>query len=298
MTRALVITNPVAARSKPRTLETSLAVLRRGGWQLEVVETTGPTDPRWFAEQALVEGYDRIVVHGGDGTLIQAAAAMVGSEVPMGLLPAGTGNVLAGNLGIPRSARAAAEVVLRGRPRRIDLGRLDRLHGDAYFSVAAGTGADAAVMGETTTAMKRTWGVAAYVATAVRVLPSIRSSRHLVTVDGEVMELEASMVLVANCRMAIPPVVPLGPDIELDDGLLNVVAVRADGLADGLRAVWQVMRNPERKDERLIRYAAGRVVTVSTDAPALVELDGDVDGLTPFTAEVVPGAIAVMTPLR
>lgn len=297
MTRALVITNPVAARSRPRTLEASLAVLRRAGWQLEVAETTSPTDPRTFAAQALLEGYDRIIVHGGDGTLIQAAAAMVGSEVPMGLLPAGTGNVLAGNLRIPRAPQSAAAVLLQGTERRIDLGRLDRTHGHGYFSVAVGTGVDAQVMGATTTENKRVWGIGAYIATTLRMLTSIRSYRHVITVDDEVMEVDASMVLVANCREAIPPVVPLGPDIALDDGLLNVVAVRALGVTDGLRVVWHVVRTPHRKNDR-IRYAAGRVVTVATEAPELVELDGDVDGSTPFTAEVVPGAISVLTPKR
>lgn len=297
MTRAIVITNPVAARSKPRTLETALSVLRRAGWQLEVAETSGPTDPRSFAAQALLDRYDRIIVHGGDGTLIQAAAAMVGSEVPMGLLPAGTGNVLAGNLRIPRSPRAAAGVILRGAERRIDLGRLDRAHGDAYFSVAVGTGIDAQVMGGTTTANKRIWGIGAYMATSVRMLSRIRSYRHVITVDGEVMEVDASMVLVVNCREAIPPVVPFGPDIVLDDGLLNVVAVKATGVTDGLRIVWHLVRTPHRQNDR-IRYATGRVVTVATDAPELVELDGDVDGKTPFTAEVVPGAISVLTPNR
>lgn len=297
MTRALVITNPVAARSKPRTLETALMVLRRAGWQLDVAETTGPRDPRMLAQQGLLEGYDRIIVHGGDGTLIQAAAAMVGSPVPMGLLPAGTGNLLAGNLRIPRAPQAAAAVLLQGTERRIDLGRLDRTHGDAYFSVAVGTGVDARVMGETTTENKRAWGIGAYIATTMRILPLIRSYRHIITVDDEVMEVDASMVLVANCREAIPPVVPFGPDIRLDDGLLNVVAVKAVGVADGLRVVWQVVRTPHRKNQ-LIRYAAGRVVTVATDAPELVELDGDLDGKTPFTAEVVPGAISVLTPNR
>ena len=105
------------------------------------------------------------------------------------------------------------------------------------------------------------------------------------------------MVLVMNCREVIPPHIKLREGIALDDGLLDVVAVRAGGPFEAVRAVWQAVRdNMADDDASLVRYARGRVVTVRTDTPLAVEMDGDPDGETPFTAEVVPGAIMVMTP--
>ncbi len=295
--RALIIYNPVAARSRQSSLEVAENVLRRAGWEVEVAATEGPQDPRRLAAQGRVAGVDVVAVLGGDGTTVRAAAALVGSEIPLALLPTGTGNLLAGNLRIPRSTQAAAELIVKGERQRIDLGKMERGQETVYFSVACGTGIDAEVMRHTDPEQKRRWGIGAYIATTLRLLPGLQSHRHIVTVDGVETEFDAAMVLVMNCREVIPPVLRFKRPISLNDGLLDVVAVRADSVIEGFRAVWQAVRNdPTEDDGGLIRYARGRVVTVVTDTPLAVEMDGDPDGETPFTAEVVPGAITVITP--
>lgn len=298
MARAVLITNPVAARSTARNLNQAAAVLRRAGITVEIVTTGAHGDARRIAGEAVAGGIDLVAVHGGDGTSVQAASALVGTDVPLGLLPAGTGNLLAGNLRLPRSPIEAARIIACGGPRRIDLGRVERDNGPVYFAVACGAGIDARVMGRTPSSEKRRWKIGAYIATALRMLPQIRSVPCRITVDGSVTETNAAMVLVANCGEVIPPWLRLGPGISPSDGLLDVLAVRADGVLDGLRAVWQAWRSVPREGGRdsLIGYARGRNITVETQSPEPVEMDGDPDGVTPFTAEVVPGAIAVMTP--
>jgi len=295
--RALIIYNPVAARSRQASLDVAEKVLRRAGWKVETAATEGPEDPRRLAAEGRVAGVDVVAVLGGDGTTVRAAAALVGSEIPLALLPTGTGNLLAGNLRIPRATNLAAELIVQGRSRRIDLGKMERDQGTVYFCVACGTGIDAEVMRHTDAEQKRRWGIGAYISTTLRLLPSLRSHRHVVTVDGVETVFDAAMVLVMNCREVIPPHVRFKHAIFPDDGLLDVVAVRADTMIEGFRAVWQAVRNdPTDDDGSLIRYARGRVVTVETDAPLAVEMDGDPDGETPFTVEVVPGAVAVITP--
>src|SRR5262245_5748825 len=149
MARAVLISNPVAARTHPAVAQAVSRVFRANGWGIDVRETDAPGDAHRFATEAVTGGTDVVAVFGGDGTTMQAARALVGSEVTLGLVPGGTGNVLAGNLRVPASPVAAAELIVRGNRRRIDLGRLEREDGLHYFGVACGAGADAKVMGGT-----------------------------------------------------------------------------------------------------------------------------------------------------
>src|SRR5262245_2611928 len=109
MTRALIITNPAAARTRSASVEVVERTLRAGGWDVRVLATGGSGDARRLAEEAVRNEMDVVGVFGGDGTTMQAAAALVGSKTSLGVLPGGTGNLLAGNLRIPTDPRRAAE---------------------------------------------------------------------------------------------------------------------------------------------------------------------------------------------
>lgn len=295
MPRVLVITNPAAARTKPKTVREVRDVLHRGGWEVEVVATGGPGDARRLAAEAVAAGMDAVAVFGGDGTTMQAASSMVGTDVALALIPGGTGNLLAGNLRIPSSPQRAAATLVRGVSRRLDLGRLDASGEQHYFAVACGAGFDAQIMAETTSAVKQRWGFGAYFATSLRLISEMRSHRFHIRVDGVEYEANAAAVLVANCAEVLPPFLRFGQGVRPDDGLLDVVVVRADSLADGVQAIWHLIRRAEGPDSR-IGHVSGREIHVETDAPVPVELDGDLAGHTPFTVTVVPGAIRVMVP--
>jgi diacylglycerol kinase (ATP) len=296
--RALLITNPAAARTQPLAVNVVRDALKAAGWQTELLATGGSGDARRLAEYGLAAGVDLVAVFGGDGTTMQAAAALVGTEVALGVIPGGTGNLLAGNLRIPVSPLRAAEVLVRGHTRRIDLGRMERLSGVHYFAVACGAGMDARVMAGTASEHKRRWGMAAYVATTLRLIGDVRSTAHHVTVDGVDYEATAAMILVANCGEVIPPFIRLGAAISPDDGLLDVVVMRADSVGESVRAVWELLRarGPIGRAQGLIGYARGREITVASATPEPVQLDGEPEGETPFTATVVPGAIRVVVP--
>src|SRR5947207_14786050 len=121
MTRALVITNPFAARADGRAVTAILKILGRGGWNVDLRTIKAPGDARRIAEESLGEGFDVLVSHGGDGTAMQVAAAIAGSGIALGVVPGGTGNVLAGNLQLPRTTAAAARALLKARAPAIDL---------------------------------------------------------------------------------------------------------------------------------------------------------------------------------
>jgi diacylglycerol kinase (ATP) len=296
--RALLITNPAAARTAPMAVKAIMNTLKIAGWDTEVRATSGPGDARRLAEYGVSAGVDVVAVYGGDGTTMQAAAALVGTDIPLGVIPGGTGNLLAGNLRIPASPARAARALVNARPKRFDLGRMDRPGGAQYFAVACGAGYDALVMAGTLARHKRRWGMAAYVATTLRLIPNLRSTIHTITIDGVKYEADASMVLVANCGEVIPPFVRLGPGIAPDDGLLDVVVLRANSFSESLRVVWDMLRvAPSTFGEAAyVARTRGRVVTVETDPVRPVQLDGEPGGETPFTATVVPGAIRILVP--
>ena len=149
MTRALLITNPFAARAHARAVTTIRDILEGGGWSVEVRSTNGPGDARRIAEESRAMGFDVLVSHGGDGTAMQVAAGIAGTGIALGLVPGGTGNVLAGNLRLPNDPANAARVIAEGMRRPIDIGRIERPEGTRHFAVASGAGVDASRVGVT-----------------------------------------------------------------------------------------------------------------------------------------------------
>lgn len=299
MTRALVIANPVAARIDPGALRAVVDVLQTGGWHADTLATHGPGDARRFAEEAVTAGYDVLVSYGGDGTAMQIAAALAGTGIPIGLIPGGTGNLLAGNLRLPRRPDAAARAIVRGRPRAVDLGAVERDDGTHYFAVACGAGFDAELMATTAAAAKQRWKMAAYVGRALTTLPTVTSVAHRVVVDGQAHEVPAAMVLVANCAELMPPFLRLGRAVEPDDGWFDVIALRADGVAGSVVAFMDVLRGIESGSARMWT-ARGRVVEIETLEPPRrpVQVDGDAAGETPVTARLLPHALLVMGAAR
>jgi len=300
LTRALLIANPAAARTAHDSVDAVAKALRSGGWTVEVLATGGPGHARELAQYGVAEQVDVIAVFGGDGTTMQAAAALVGTEIALGVIPGGTGNLLAGNLRIPASPARAARALLTAQPRRFDLGRMQRSDGLHYFAVACGAGYDAKVMAATLSEHKRRWGMAAYVATSFRLIGNIRSTLHHITVDGAEFDAYASMVLVANCGEVIPPFVRLRPGISPEDGLLDVIVLRADSFSQSVRAVWDLLRVApgDPGGGALVGHLRGREIGVVSEDVQPVQLDGEAGGDTPFHASIVPRAIRVLVPTR
>src|SRR6266542_2192247 len=285
MTRALLITNPFAARADARAVTAILEILGRGGWNVDLKTITGPGDARRIAEESRGMGFDVLVSHGGDGTAMQVAAGIAGTGISLGVLP--------------RSTASAARALLKARRLHIDLGVVERSDGPHYFAVAAGTGFDAQLMADTGLQAKRRWKVGAYVARAALTLTSVRSAPHRVTVDGTPQEVRAAMLLVLNCGQLPPGFLKLRADLSPDDGWLDVVALDADGALQSASAVLELFlggggaRNGK---GRRVWWARGRSVRVEVldDAPRPVQLDGEVTGETPFEAQLLPGALAVL----
>jgi diacylglycerol kinase family enzyme len=298
VTRALLITNPAAARTDARAVTAVRETLRDGGWEVEVLATTRPGDARRFAELARTESFDAVVCYGGDGTAMQAAAGLVGSDVPLGLVAGGTGNLLVGNLRLPRDPAAAARLMLRGKVLRLDLGAVQRSDGLHYFAVCSGAGFDAALMARTKPHAKQRWRMGAYIAQAIAALPAVHSVPHRITVDGDPHEVRAAMVLVCNCGELMPPFLRVPGDVRPNDGWLNVVTMRGEGALESAAAFFELLRGGSPNGAGRVWTARGRTVRVelaeAAGPPQPVQLDGEVAGVTPFETRLVPAALNVL----
>jgi len=295
MKKIFLIANPAAARASERSSRSIVEVLHGAGFALTVLTTSGPGDAVELCREAVREEADVVATFGGDGTVMEALEGLLDADVPLAVIPGGTANLLAGNLRIPNNPAKAAQVIVEGRARTIDIGRIETEEVTRYFAVGAGAGYDAELMSGTSGEAKRRWGWAAYVSFVMRTAPGIRPIPFRVTVDGSCSELDAASILVANCREIMPGILSLGEEVALDDGHFDTFILKAHGLLESAVLVMQLMRQKVRETNQ-VRRLRGREVHVDCDTPQPVECDGDVVGTTPFTATIIPGGRTVMVP--
>ena len=297
MTQALVI----GRRRQGRKIADAVRQVRRqleaGGWSVEesVVNTKGAL--RRTTARSVKHGVNVVVAVGGDGAVLQVVQVLAGSQVALGIIPMGTGNLLAGNLEIPKGIDQAVAVLVGGGRRRIDLGRLTIGGKRTMFAVACGVGFDAEVMRATGRSTKLRLGTLAYVAAAVKRQGQVRDVSHEITLDGVHHSMEATQVLLANFgRMG--PMMRTRLEVIPDDGLLDVLVIRASGPLGGLLAGWEALRQgePGESPEGHVFRARARKVRISTEAGRLVETDGSVVGRTPVRVSVRPAALTVIVP--
>ena len=297
MTRAFVVGRRRKGRKIREVVREVERLLQAGGWEVDSQVVTRKRDLRRRTAAAVEAQYDVVVAVGGDGAVLEAASALAETKVALGIIPTGTGNLLAGNLKIPNGPAAAVRVLLTGRRRRIDVGRVT-INGEHHdFTVACGVGFDAEVMDATGTAQKLRWGRLAYLANAIAQTGSIRNVTHEITLDGVQSTMEAAQVFIANFGRMLPMVAPRRR-VRPDDGLLDVIVIRASGPVPGLLAGWEALLQTELGESsggRVFR-AQAREVRIETEPSRLVETDGSVVGRTPLVASILPGALIVMVP--
>jgi len=290
--RVLLIANP-ASRRGARYFDAALAAFRTAGVACDAVLTERAGHGAALATQRAAE-YDAIFTLGGDGTAMEVVDALAGGTTPVGILPGGTGNLLARTLGIPLKVRRAVPALLQGEVARIDLGRLGT---GRRFAFAVGAGVDASMIERTPPWLKRYLGVIAYLQSWIRAI--VRRETFLVraTIDGERVERESFAVLVANFGAVLDDKLRLGPNIRQDDGVLDLCIFSPTSFRDTVRIVWRLLRQDYRADPCVL-YRRGHDFVVETVPPRLVQADGEMMGMTPITVAVEPLAAMMLVPKR
>lgn len=284
--RTLLVVNPAAGgrTAAPGDLERAIAILSDAGFRLDRVDTAadGPTSAD-LARRSLADGYEACIVAGGDGTVAPAAAALLGTEVVLGILPMGSFMNIAHGLGLPLAPVDAAAVIARQRPHRVDAGVVH----EAVFFETAGVGLDAELFVAARHAERGRWRRALR-----RVFRWLTHDTHeiTITIDGVSRTHRAMQLLVLNSPY-YAWALPLLPDASMEDGVLDVAVFPRMGRLALLRSLVAVMRMRP-LPSRPVRYRGARITITSPDAMT-IHADGVLAGRLPAEITCRAGALRV-----
>lgn len=289
--KAHVIINPAAGSNEP-ILNTLNDVFYPNGIIWDVSITMKHGDAESFAHVAAHYGdYDLIISYGGDGTVMEVATGMIGADVPLAILPGGTGNALASELGISQQLKAAVELICdeTHQLRYIDAGKV----GDRYFFLRAGMGLGVNLVEKTDRELKDRFGFLAYAFSALDVMQNPEHTTYKLTLDGEQVEYDGIACVIANSGFMGKFNFKLSSKITPDDGLLDVIIMNDD--LDSTLAMAASIIEQEQYAAALHHWQV-KNVTIEVDPPLSVRGDGEEFGQTPISIEVVPAAIPIVVP--
>jgi YegS/Rv2252/BmrU family lipid kinase len=295
-TTACLIFNPVAGQSDP---ENDLALIRshlEPEIDLDIRLTSEELDADTIASEAIAQGAKTIIASGGDGTLSAAANALIGTNIPLGIISRGTANAFAAALDLPDTIDAACKTILGGATRSVDAALCNGLP----MVLLAGIGFEAQTVERADRQAKKRFGMLAYVMAGLQQLRELSSFTAEIETEDKVITVTASAVTVAN---AAPPtsILAQGPaGVVFDDGLLDITVVSPVSRAGAIAASYHLLQTAlnensaaERDD---IGYLRAKRVIIRTNPLQKVVVDGEIIGNTPIDVESVPGGLTIFVP--
>jgi YegS/Rv2252/BmrU family lipid kinase len=313
MRKVALIYNPASGQSFHRSVsvvDEVLAILRQAGLEAEAIATTAPGSAAAQVQEAVRRGCDTILACGGDGTVHEVMQTLVGGDIALGVIPLGTANALASDLGLPIAPLRAAQMLLSAEPVRIPVGRIfftgaDGLEHSRYFTVAAGIGADAHLMYRMDARLKRQFGYALYAVEGLRVL----ATHAFPPFDAEVFPLGrgkprvevVSQLLAVRIRNFGGMLQNFAPGATLRNPNLRLVAFKTRSRFDFVRFLAAVVFRRQtfhRKIELLDSVSVTCRAHKNAKVPIYVEADGEPLGGLPARIEVVPDALTLLAPVQ
>lgn len=298
--RAYLIWNRMAGqRDVRRPLEEAVEALEAKGWSVRLCETVHAGDGTHWARQAVADGAQVALAAGGDGTINELVNGLVGSDVALGVLPTGTGNVWAKEMGLPawvppyrNPLREAALGLLDASVRAIDVGCAN----GRYFLLWTGVGFDAEVAHEVEPLMdlRHRLGNLLYAISGLSVAMSFVGTRCRLVIDGQPIRQRVVMIIISNIQLYGAGLFRLAP-AYLDDGYLDANIFLGHGPAATFHHFFSLLTQYSIRDPRAIHYRARRV-EIYADKPMPVQVDGDASGRTPLIVEAIPQALKILVP--
>ena len=286
MNDTIVILNPAARRDRAKRWQARVESLARG---CTVASSSSAQEAESLARKAVAEGFGKIVAAGGDGTIHAVVNGLAGSSAALGLLPIGTMNVFASELGLPvNDLDSCWDIIERDQVRLVDLPSAN----GKYFVQLAGVGLDAQAVKETSAALKRNFGPLSYLISAAQI--AARKPPRLFVESNDTSIREASFVLIGNGRRYGGPF-PFFKQAMLDDGLLDIVAFKQVGYLDLLKYLQEVFFSSDISIPE-VEYFQTEHLRVSSDQDVPVELDGELVGNCPVEFALRDHRLRVLAP--
>lgn len=290
--RIHVVINP--GSGKPQSILHILnAVLRPRDidWEISLTQKSG--DAERFARQAAENGVDVVAAYGGDGTVMEVARGLMGSATPMAIIPGGTANLMAVELGIPKNLNKAVGVAAdeHSAVHSIDVGAT----GAGYFLLRVGMGFPARKVEYADRELKDRFGVIAYTLAMRKAIKAQNEANYAITVDEKRFSVRTQACEVYNAGNIGIPGISLAPGISVEDGLLDLLVLR-EGVSQAL-LTHEFERSIRLGDEFFDHWQA-RKIYIESDPPQPLQVDGEMAGTTPVAIEIFPKAIRVLAPWR
>lgn len=295
--KTYVVLNPVAGVSEPGTVRERIeSALMENGFPMEIYETTGGQDEdiKQLVRDAVKQGFELFVSAGGDGTLSSVIDGLVGSEIPLVIIPTGTWNALARALDIPLQVDQAIDLLFQEhRIQTIDAMQV----GQKYFVLSVSAGIGAMTMKDVERKDKRRLGKLADLRKAVAEMLEFRSFLFEVRIDGELTtKFRAAELMVANTSILGLKALRLDQNIRMDDGKLNVCRLYANTVTEYLKLGWSMLRGDQERNWNVLCVEATQEVEIRSRERIPVQGDGELIGQLPVTVKLRPKAIQVVTP--
>jgi len=298
----MIIFNPMAGRFPSRLLvERAAEVLESKGWEIDLERTHGAEDIQRLAEEAVEKGMDAIFVAGGDGSINHAIQGLLHSETALGVLPAGTANVWAQEIGLPiltwtnwTALEASAKLLAEGQMYTVDVGVC---MGNPYL-LWAGVGLDAFIVNniEPRTRWEKNFAIPQYAANAAWFARKWQGMELTISVEDEVIEGTYVLAVVSNVRLYAGGIAEISPGAKIDDGQMDLWLFSGKTLAETLEHMWAVFSG-QHFDSKKVRRLTCRQVEFRSNSPLFLQVDGEpVPESREARVEMRPGSLRVLAP--
>ena len=294
MPKVFVVQNPVAGIHNAKRVSNIIQhYIEEKGWEYKFHLTREDEDVALVVADAVMEGYDLFLAAGGDGTVSMVATGLKGTNLPMAIIPVGTGNGMARDLKIPLTLHESVGVLADLESVRM----LDAMEvGDQYYLLNLSVGLTPLALKESKREEKRKLGMLAYFMAGIKAFVGIQPVSYTLEIDGKNHSFRASEVMLMNSFVLGDTGRILGLDIVVDDGILDLFVIEARTVLDYLRVLWFVLIGKPQHDPDLTRFQVRESLSISARRLLEIQADGELIGYTPLRVKMVPQAVKMVVP--
>ncbi|HEY9900517.1 MAG TPA: diacylglycerol kinase family protein [Pantanalinema sp.] len=287
-----IVLNPVSGPTRTRGAEWEWleGLARESGWEPRLFMSEGEGHIEALVREAIALGARRVVVAGGDGSINEALQGLANTDVELGIIPAGTSNILANELSLPADFQAAARVAFHGAALAIDVGRAN----GRYFALMVGIGYDAVTVISMWPQLKRLAGQMAYTLAGIQAFVSHRATRMTIRIDGgKRLRRLVYMLVVANTRLYGRSNASVAEHADVRDGYFDLCVFRTRSWYHVIFGLIRVLLRVPTRFSRIETHPC-RQIEIRSARPVPYQLDGDLRGVLPLTVEMCPRALKVV----